>query len=92
MNDMVVDAGAERGPADGTSKDAKKLSPVEAVEQALSHLGTVPAEELTAFIQERFGVAVNPRFVPIIREMLKDKARRAEALRNRPSPEPDSVA
>ena len=49
-------------------------------------------EELAAFVKERFGLSVQPRMVPIIREMVKDKERRAEALRTRPIFEPGSDA
>jgi hypothetical protein len=68
------------------------MRPLEAVEQAIAQMGTATAEDLTHFIQEHFGVRVQPRFVPIIREMLKDRERRAEALRTRASIEADAAS
>jgi predicted 3-demethylubiquinone-9 3-methyltransferase (glyoxalase superfamily) len=68
------------------------MSPVEAVEQALPLVGNATAEELAAFVKDRYGVTLQVRFVPIIREMLKDKERRAASLRARPSFEPGSDA
>jgi hypothetical protein len=67
------------------------MSPVEAVEQAIALMGTATAEDLTDFMRERFGVRVQPRFVPILREMLKDRERRAQALRTRASLEADAA-
>ncbi len=92
MNEPVAASAVEPGALGGSRQGSGKMSPVEAVEQALAQVGAAPAEDLAAFIQQRYGVVVQPRFVPIIREMLKDKERRAEALRTRPSLEPDTAS
>ena len=83
MNETSADGLVEPAPYVGKMRHAGRMSPVEAVQQALSQVGNATTEELVVFVKERFGVSVQPRMVPIIREMVKDKERRAEALRSR---------
>jgi hypothetical protein len=91
MNEPSAQGPIEPAPFVGKPRTTGRMSPVEAVEQALLQVDNATAEELAAFVKDCFGVIVQPRFVPIIREILKDKERRAAALRVRPSFEPGSA-
>ena len=92
MNETSAPGPVVPAPDVGKLRTTGRMSPVEAVEQALLQVGNATSEELAAFVKDRFGVTVQPRFVPIIREMLKDKERRAAALRTRPSFQPGNNA
>ncbi len=46
----------------------------EAVRRTLHDHGDVPAPELVALVEERFGVKVDPRFVPLIKATIRNKA------------------
>ena len=59
------------------------MNMIEAVRLALAEVGDVTADELAAFVKARYGVTVEPRFVPVIKATLRDKERMAEALLKR---------
>jgi hypothetical protein len=59
------------------------MDKVEAVRLALAERGDLSAQELAAFVRARYGVDVDPRFVPVIKAMLRDKELLALA---RPTP------
>ena len=56
---------------------------IEAVRLALAEVGDVTAEELAAFVKDRYGVTVGPNFVPVIKATLRDKERMAVARQRR---------
>jgi hypothetical protein len=74
------------------------VSKEEAVRLALKELGDVPAAELAAFIAQRFGLHIDPRFIPVFKASLKaleqlEQARaRAKALLAEPLSEKPSQA
>lgn len=49
------------------------MNQVEAIRRALAELGDVSAEELATFALARYGVKVEPRFVPVIKATIRDK-------------------
>jgi hypothetical protein len=53
--------------------DEETMDKVEAVRQALAERGDLSAQELAALVRARYGVDLDPRFVPVIKAMLKDK-------------------
>jgi hypothetical protein len=55
------------------------IDPMEAYGQAVAALGEAPAEQLTAFIEERFGLRIEPRYLPIYRATLRERQRHAPA-------------
>ena len=57
------------------------MNMIEAVRLALAELGNVKSEELAAFVKDRYGLTVQPRFVPVIKATLRDKQRMAEGTR-----------
>ena len=59
------------------------MNMIEAVRLALAELGNVKSEELAAFVKDRYGLTVQPRFVPVIKATLRDKERMAEAQQKR---------
>ena len=59
---------------------------VEAVRLALKELGEATSEEVAAFVLARYGVGVEARFVPVIREMVRQEERRAAFYRARAAP------
>jgi hypothetical protein len=58
----------------------------EAVRVALAELGDAPAPEVAAFIERKYGVRIDPRFLPVFkatlraREHLEEARARAKAL------------
>jgi predicted SprT family Zn-dependent metalloprotease len=48
------------------------MDPLNAYRLAVTELGDVPAERLTAHIAHRYGLRVEPRFIPIFRASLRD--------------------
>jgi hypothetical protein len=46
---------------------AEEMSKLEAVRLALEQLGDASPQELAAFIEERYGVKVQPAVVPVVR-------------------------
>jgi hypothetical protein len=49
------------------------MDKVEAVRLALAERGDLSAQELAASVRARYGVDVDPRFVPVIKAILRDK-------------------
>jgi hypothetical protein len=49
------------------------MDKVEAVRLALAERGDLSAQELAALVRARYGVDVDPRFVPVIKAILRDK-------------------
>jgi predicted SprT family Zn-dependent metalloprotease len=52
--------------------------------QAVAEIGDAPAEKLSTFIRHRFGVTIEPRYIPIFRASLQDTGR----IHPRPAPPP----
>jgi hypothetical protein len=48
------------------------VSKLEAVRAAVAELGDVAAQELAAFIEQRYGVKVLPQFIPVVRASLRE--------------------
>jgi hypothetical protein len=66
----------------------------EAVRLALAEVGDVSSADLAAFIEQRYGLRIDPRFIPLFRASVRDKERleqaRAAAVslpREKPTPE-----
>ena len=55
------------------------MDKVEIVRVALAELGDLSSAEIVAFAQERFGVQLEAKFVPILRATLCDRERMAAA-------------
>ena len=49
------------------------MDKVEAVRLALAERCDLSAQELAALVRARYGVELNPRFVPVIKAVLRDK-------------------
>ena len=56
---------------------------LEVVRVALAELGEATSEEVAAFVLARFGVKVDARIVPVIRETIRQEERRAAFYRER---------
>jgi hypothetical protein len=58
----------------------------EAVRLALAELGDAPAPEVAAFVEQNYGVKIDPRFLPVFkatfraRQQLEEARARAKAL------------
>jgi len=72
---------------------------IELVQLALREIGDVSAQELSSFIEQKHGVKIEPKFVPIFRASIQDKvrleaARQAAraALAQAPPPSPPEAA
>jgi hypothetical protein len=59
------------------------MNKVEAVRLVLANCGEVPAHELAALVESRFGVKIEPKLVPLVRAILRDKERLAAARQKR---------
>jgi len=67
------------------------MEKIEAVRLALADLGAASDEVVTAFVRDRHGVVVNPKFVPVLRAMLKEREMMA-AFRQKQAAERSSAA
>ena len=56
---------------------------------ALAEIGDAPSAELSSFIQDKYGVRIDPRYIPVLRATLQDKERMA---RFRQSSKPEQVS
>ena len=56
------------------------MDKLEMVQVALRELGDVKAEEITAFVEERFQTRIEPKFIPLYKASIREKAR-SEAVR-----------
>ncbi len=54
------------------------MNQAEAVRLAMAELGDASAEQLAAHIGTKYGLAVRPQFVPVLKATLKDKENLAE--------------
>jgi hypothetical protein len=54
------------------------MNQAEALRLAMMEIGDASAEELAAFVQKNYGVAVRPQFAPVLKATLKDKEILAE--------------
>lgn len=64
---------------------------VEAIRLAILELGATSNEELAAFAQERHGITIEPKYVPIARAMLKQRQLQAQ-FREKQAAEGDRTA
>ena len=53
------------------------MSQMEAFRLAIAEIGDAPAAELSSFIQDKYGVRIDPRYIPVLRATLHDKERMA---------------
>ena len=51
------------------------MSRTELFRLALAEIGDAPAAELSSFIQAKYGVRIDPRFIPVLRASLQDLER-----------------
>jgi hypothetical protein len=49
------------------------MTKLELVEMALQELGDVSAQELSAFIEQKKGVKIEPKFIPVFKASLRDR-------------------
>ncbi len=61
------------------------MTKVEMAREAVRELGEAPAEALAAFIDARYGVKIDPRFIPVLRASVREREL-LEDLRRRRSP------
>jgi hypothetical protein len=59
------------------------VSKEEAVRLALAEIGDVSAEPFAAFIQRRFGLRIDPKFVPVFKASIRAKEQLEETRRVR---------
>jgi hypothetical protein len=51
----------------------------EAVRLAPAELGDAPSSEVVAFIEQRYGVRIDPKFLPVFKATLRAREQREEA-------------
>ena len=59
--------------AEGTVKDTEAMTKLEIVQEAINGMGDASAEELTACIEQTYGVRIAPRFIPVFKASVRDK-------------------
>ena len=57
----------------------KALTKEEAVRRALAELGDVPAPDLAAFVERRYRLKIDPRFLPIFKAVIRARERQEQA-------------
>jgi hypothetical protein len=45
---------------------------MEIVRQALVELGDAPSQELSSFIEQKYGVKIEPKYVPLFKATIRD--------------------
>ena len=45
---------------------------MEIVRQALVELGDAPSQDLSSFIEQKYGVRIEPKFVPLFKATIRD--------------------
>jgi len=68
------------------------MEKLEAVRLALAELGVTSDEAVAAFVREQHGIVVNPKFVPVLRAMLKEREMMAEFRRKQAAERSSSAA
>lgn len=63
---------------------------IQMVEVALRDLGDVQPEKVTAFVQKKFGVKIEARFIPVFRASIYDQ-RRMEAIKAKRAAQPPAL-
>jgi hypothetical protein len=48
---------------------------LELVQSALKELGDLSAQELSSFIEKKYGVKIEPKFIPLYKASIRDKVR-----------------
>ena len=64
------------------ANDRAGVTPTEAMRQALAELGDAPNADLAAFLERRFGLRIDARFLPVLKASARgleqlERARRA---------------
>ncbi len=49
------------------------MTHVEMMQAALKELGEAPAEVLAAFLDDKYGVKIDPKFVPVLKASVREK-------------------
>jgi hypothetical protein len=62
------------------------MTKLDMVKEALGQLGEVSAQEISAFVESKYGVKIDPAFIPVYRATLKDKERMEKARRRNEPP------
>jgi hypothetical protein len=73
-----------RVQAEGRPNEQQGLNPMtkmEMVKEALSQIGEASAQEISTFIESKYGTQIDPAFIPVFRATLKDKERMEKARR-----------
>lgn len=68
------------------------MSQIEAFRLAIAQIGDAPSADLSSFIQDKYGVRIDPRFVPVIRATLQDKEKMARFRQSARPEQPSQVA
>jgi len=50
---------------------------MELIRQALLELGDAPSQDLSSFIEQKYGVKIEPKFVPLFKATIRDMERLA---------------
>lgn len=48
------------------------MNRMEIFRQAFSELGDAPSQDLSSFIQQKYGVTIEPKFVPLFKATIRD--------------------
>ncbi len=61
-------------------REAPPVTKLDAFEQAMNDLGDVSAEELSRYVEAKFGVVIPPPHVPLFRATMQQRMATARAL------------
>ena len=51
------------------------MTKLEMVQVAMRQLGDVPADSLAAFVAEKFGARIEPKFIPVFKASIREQER-----------------
>jgi hypothetical protein len=63
--------------------ETRTITKVEMMREAVRELGDAPPEALAAFLDRRYGVKLDPRFVPVLKASLRESELLEEFRRRR---------
>jgi hypothetical protein len=50
-----------------------KMTKVDMMREAMKELGEAPAEALAGYIENKYGVKIDPRFVPVLKASVRER-------------------
>jgi hypothetical protein len=67
------------------------MNRMEMVRQALLELGNAPSQELSSFIEQKYGVKIEPKYIPLFKASIRDLENLIRLRQNAKPEQPSSA-